>query len=79
MTQPSVAGVLSDAEIRATARAIAAAQEPSGAIPWTPGEHVDIWNHVEAAMGLLVGGEVDAAERALDWVPPCNAPTVPGR
>ena len=23
------------------------------------GEHVDVWNHVEAAMALLVGGEVD--------------------
>lgn len=74
MTVPSVAGVLSESDIRATAAAIAATQEPSGAIPWSPGEHVDIWNHVEAAMGLLVGGEVDAAERALDWVPTLQRP-----
>jgi hypothetical protein len=69
MTLPSVPGVLSAADVRATAAAIAAVQEPSGAIPWSPGEHVDIWNHVEAAMGLLVGCEVEAAERALEWVP----------
>jgi hypothetical protein len=69
MTVPSVPGVLTDAHVRQTAASIALAQEPSGAIPWSPGEHVDIWNHVEAAMGLLVGGEVDAAERALNWVP----------
>ena len=44
-------------------------QEPSGAIPWAVGEHADIWNHVEAAMALLVGGQVEAAEKALLWVP----------
>jgi len=66
---PAVPGVLSAAQVAETARSIAAMQEPSGAIPWTPGEHTDIWNHVEGAMALLVGGEVAAAERALDWVP----------
>ena len=44
-------------------------QEPCGAVPWTIGEHVDIWNHVEAAMAMLVGGQVEAAERAYAWVP----------
>ena len=47
-------------------------QEPCGAVPWTVGEHVDIWNHVEAAMALLVAGEVEAAERGLRLVP-CDA------
>ncbi|MFB9311967.1 prenyltransferase [Nocardioides plantarum] len=71
MTQqlPYVRGVLTARDIADTASSIVAMQEPSGAIPWTPGEHVDIWNHVEAAMALLVGGEVDAAERAYRWVP----------
>ncbi len=27
-------------------------QEPDGAVPWTVGEHTDVWNHVEAAMAL---------------------------
>lgn len=64
---PEVAGVLSAAEVARTAAAIEAMQEPDGAIPWTTGEHVDVWNHVEAAMALLVGGRREAAERAYDW------------
>jgi hypothetical protein len=71
---PYVRGVLSAGDIAATAASIARMQEPCGAVPWTPGEHVDIWNHVEAAMALLVGGEVDAAERAYHWVPTMQRP-----
>jgi hypothetical protein len=66
---PYVDGILSAAQVARTAASIAAMQEPSGAIPWTPGEHVDIWNHVEGAMALLVGGQVEAAEKAYAWVP----------
>ncbi|HYH35830.1 MAG TPA: prenyltransferase [Nocardioides sp.] len=66
---PHLDGVLSRADAAATARAIVAAQEPSGAIPWVTGGHTDVWNHVEAAMGLLAAGEVEAAERAYAWVP----------
>jgi len=32
-----------------------------------PGAHTDVWNHVEAAMAMLVGGEIGAAERAYAW------------
>lgn len=42
-------------------------QEPDGAIPWTTGEHADVWNHVEGAMALVVGGQLDAAASAFDW------------
>ncbi|WP_312855840.1 prenyltransferase [Nocardioides stalactiti] len=66
---PYVDGVLSAVEIAESAASIAAMQEPCGAIPWTVGEHVDIWNHVEAAMAMLVGGQVAAAERAYAWIP----------
>jgi hypothetical protein len=66
---PHVDGVLTAGQVAETAASIAAMQEPCGAVPWTVGEHVDIWNHVEAAMAMLVGGEVEAAERAYDWVP----------
>lgn len=66
---PHVDGVLSPGQVAQTAASIARMQEPDGAIPWTTGEHVDVWNHVEAAMALLVGGEVEAAEAAYDWVP----------
>ncbi|MDN5745789.1 MAG: prenyltransferase [Nocardioidaceae bacterium] len=66
---PYVEGVLSAQQVADSAAAIAAMQEPRGAIPWTTGEHVDIWNHVEAAMAMLVGGQVEAAERAYAWIP----------
>lgn len=64
---PSVPGILSAGQVAETAASIADMQEPDGAIPWTVGEHVDVWNHVEAAMALLVGGQQAAAERAYDW------------
>ncbi|HEX5918346.1 MAG TPA: prenyltransferase [Nocardioides sp.] len=64
---PSVDEVLTRAQLEQTAATIAAMQEPSGAIPWTPGEHTDVWNHLEAAMALMVGGQRDAAERAFAW------------
>ena len=66
---PHVDGVVSATEVAATAAALVRVQEPDGAIPWSTGAHTDVWNHVEAAMGLLVGGEVEAAERAYAWVP----------
>jgi hypothetical protein len=66
---PYVDGVLTAAQVAESAASIASMQEPSGAVPWTVGEHVDIWNHVEAAMAMLVGGQVDAAERAFAWIP----------
>ena len=64
---PSVDGVLTSDQVAETAAAIAAMQEPDGAVPWSTGEHVDVWNHVEAAMALDVGGEQTAAEAAYDW------------
>ena len=59
--------VLTWDQVEETAAAIAAMQEPDGAIPWTVGEHTDVWNHVESAMALVVGGQVEAAERAYEW------------
>jgi len=64
---PALLGVLGREDVRATARSIADVQEPDGAVPWTTGGHTDVWNHVEAAMALLVGGEPTAAHRAYDW------------
>jgi hypothetical protein len=66
---PYVDGLLTAEQVAETAAAIAGMQEPSGAVPWTVGEHTDIWNHVEGAMAMLVGGQVEAAERAYAWVP----------
>jgi hypothetical protein len=59
---------LSRAELAETVDAIAGWQLGSGMIPWFPGGHADPWNHVEATMALLVGGQRRAAERAFDWL-----------
>ena len=64
---PQVEGVLSAAQVADTAAAIAGVQQSDGGIPWAVGYHIDVWNHVEAAMALLVGGQVEAAEAAYDW------------
>jgi hypothetical protein len=53
--------------IAATARSIAAAQLPSGAIAWPDG-HVDPWDHVECAMALSAGSLADPARRAYQWL-----------
>jgi hypothetical protein len=60
--------LLTPAEVAASGAAIEAVQEPDGAIPWTVGGHVDVWNHVEAAMALLVAGRFAAVDRAWSWV-----------
>jgi hypothetical protein len=65
---PALDGILTRAQVEQTAASIEAVQEPSGAIPWSRGEHTDVWNHLESAMGLLVGGRREAAERAFAWV-----------
>lgn len=76
---PSVDGVVTSAEIVATAESIARQQEESGAIPWfspvegVPG-HVDAWNHVEAAMALTVAGLGEHARRAYAWLASVQRP-----
>ncbi|MBC2642237.1 MULTISPECIES: prenyltransferase [unclassified Rhodococcus (in: high G+C Gram-positive bacteria)] len=64
---PSVPNVLSESQVRQTARSIAAAQESSGALPWFPGGHTDPWDHVESAMALAAAGLIDEAEAAYGW------------
>ncbi|HET7530272.1 MAG TPA: prenyltransferase [Mycobacteriales bacterium] len=65
---PALPGVLTADEVLASARSIAAAQEPSGAIPWFPGGHTDPWDHVECAMALSATGLVAEAVRAYDYL-----------
>ena len=61
-------GLLRASELIRTVDTIAEAQEKSGMIPWFRGGHADPWNHVEAAMALLVGGRRREAERAFEWL-----------
>jgi hypothetical protein len=65
---PGPNDLLGTADVAASGAALAAVQEPDGAVPWTVGGHTDTWNHVEAAMALLVAGELDAVDRAWAWV-----------
>ncbi len=65
---PELQGVLDAGGLSATADAIAEWQLPNGMVPWVPGGHADVWNHVEAAMALAVGGNRGAAERAYEWL-----------
>ncbi len=74
MPVPEVPGVLSAAELRRTAEAIAEWQLDSGMIPWVRSGHADPWNHVEAAMALTTCGLVDAAERAYSWLADVQRP-----
>jgi len=60
--------VLTIAQIDETAAAIATRQRPDGRLPWHVGQHTDPWNHVEGAIGLLVGGRRCEAEHAFDWL-----------
>jgi len=71
---PRIDGVLTADDVAATVDSLVAMQEPSGAIPWyvgdgheTPG-WVDAWNHIECAMALAVGGRVNEARRAYEWL-----------
>lgn len=45
-----------------------ATQLDDGAIPWSPGDKTDPWDHVESAMGLTVGGALGHARRAYEWL-----------
>ncbi|MGO9163189.1 MAG: prenyltransferase [Streptosporangiaceae bacterium] len=64
---PEVAGVCTGAQILATGKSIAAAQQADGAIGWPDG-HVDAWNHTECAMALSVCGLRGPARRAYEWL-----------
>jgi hypothetical protein len=54
--------------LRPTVQFILDTQQAEGDIPWFEGGYADPWDHVEAAMGLSIGGEFDAAHRAYQWL-----------
>jgi hypothetical protein len=47
---------------------IARTQQTDGGIPWSPGDKIDPWDHVESAMGLTIGGAYEAARQAYLWL-----------
>jgi hypothetical protein len=64
---PDLPGLLSRDQLALTVDAIAAVQQPSGALPWPDG-HTDPWDHVECAMALVLGGRLEEARAAYAWL-----------
>lgn len=54
--------------LRPTVNYILRTQLADGSIPWFAMGKVDPWDHIEAAMGLVIGGEWIAAEKAYQWL-----------
>ena len=55
-------------DIESTAVSIAMTQKQDGEIPWYSGQKTDPWDHVEAAMGLGIGGYLSRACLAYEWL-----------
>lgn len=55
-------------DIETIAFLIAELQKESGEIPWSQGGKTDPWDHVEAAMGLAIGGYIAEARAAYEWL-----------
>ena len=47
---------------------IARTQQCDGAIPWFDAGPMDPWDHIEAAMGLTIGGRLEEAQAAYQWL-----------
>ena len=54
--------------IASVAAVIANIQRSSGEIPWSDNLKTDPWDHVEAAMGLAIGGYLTESRLAFDWL-----------
>jgi hypothetical protein len=55
-------------DVDSAAALIAQTQTPDGEIPWSPGDKTDPWDHVEAAMGLSIGGYYPESRLAFLWL-----------
>lgn len=61
-------GFFPESLLRPTINYILRTQLPNGCIPWFENGKADPWDHIEAAMGLTIGGELAAARRAYEWL-----------
>jgi hypothetical protein len=55
-------------DIDAVCGLIAKVQRETGEIPWCENQKTDPWDHVEAAMGLSIGGCLTEAQLAYSWL-----------
>ena len=65
---PEIPGVVTRAQLAETIDAITSVQLPNGNVPWTPGQHTDPWNMVEALMAMTLGGRVAEARAGFEWL-----------
>jgi hypothetical protein len=61
-------GFFPETLLRPTVNYILQTQLTNGCIPWFNGGKADPWDHIEAAMGLTIGGEIVAAQQAYRWL-----------
>ncbi|GAB3091335.1 prenyltransferase [Aestuariicella hydrocarbonica] len=61
-------GIFPETFLRKTVDYILSVQQDNGCIPWFVGGKADPWDHTEAAMGLSIAGECEAAEKAYQWL-----------
>jgi hypothetical protein len=61
-------GFFPESLLRPTINYILQTQLSNGCIPWFKDGKADPWDHIEAAMGLTIGGEYAAAQRAYEWL-----------
>ncbi|MGD9209744.1 MAG: phenyltransferase domain-containing protein [Desulfobacteraceae bacterium] len=54
-------------DLTRVAAQIASTQRKNGEIPWWDEGKTDPWDHVEAAMGLTIGGYLAEARNAYEW------------
>jgi len=64
----------SPVDMDALAASIAEVQLPTGEIPWHTGGKTDPWDHVEAAIGLNIGGYYEEARQAFEWLASTQLP-----
>lgn len=55
-------------DIDILAESIARVQRDNGEIPWHVGGKTDPWDHIEAAVGLSIGGYFEQSRRAFEWL-----------
>ncbi len=55
-------------DVDSVAALIAKTQKKSGEIPWCHRLKTDPWDHVEAAIGLCIGGYFEEARKAFEWM-----------
>jgi len=61
-------GIFPHSFFKAAVQHMLSAQDADGCIHWFPDGYADPWDHTEAAMGLSIAGEYEAAEKAYRWL-----------